>query len=601
MNEKSKLTRKQKLTLLLAEIEELIVFIRQWEDKYADKIKQVHPKYTDSARNLVHYYALRSCKISGLQKRLGDLGLSRLSESEPHILASLSTTRSILMSMLKQKVKYPKVQPSFKRSRRLLSRNTKDLLGYRTKGRRTRIMVTLPDNATEDTELIRSLVECGMNCARINSAHGTTEEWMKMIDNVHAASERLRKKCKIIFDLSGPKIRTGIIPENTRSLKVQYQKDDDGNSIKPIQVIFGEPKKQDEEIPVIPLQNFARNLIAADTILQYTDSRSKMRWIVVRKIWENGFLAEFDKPTLFETGCPIAKNEEILFKIGELSESKRPLYLQENEILIIKKDLDLPTQFCQDDDEIEPSCLSCTEPAVFDMVKIGEPVVFDDGIIEGCIEAINENELVIRTTKVKGKSAKLKEDKGINFPHSDLQLSCLCERDREILPFLLQQADVIDLSFVNRPGDVAEIIQFMQTLPGERKIGLILKIETSSGFNNLPDIILEAMKVYPIGVMIARGDLAVEMGWENIGRIQEEILSVCRAAHVTSIWATQVLENLIKKGIPSRAEMSDIVMAKPADCIMLNKGIYITDGIKLLDTVLKKMNKKALALKPIQE
>ncbi|MGB5479538.1 MAG: pyruvate kinase, partial [Eudoraea sp.] len=112
---------------------------------------------------------------------------------------------------------------------------------------------------------------------------------------------------------------------------------------------------------------------------------------------------------------------------------------------------------------------------------------------------------------------------------------------------------------------------------------------TQSGFNNLAQILLEAMKTYPVGVMIARGDLAIECGWDNIGRVQREILSLCRAGHIPEIWATQVLENLSKQGIPSRAEMTDAAMAQRTDCVMLNKGPYILQAIKLLSTIFKDM------------
>ncbi len=97
------------------------------------------------------------------------------------------------------------------------------------------------------------------------------------------------------------------------------------------------------------------------------------------------------------------------------------------------------------------------------------------------------------------------------------------------------------------------------------------------------------MQFFPVGVMIARGDLAVECGWKNIGRVQKEILSLCLAAHVTDIWATQVLENLAKQGVPSRAEITDVVEAQRADCVMLNKGPFILDSIKLLDSILKNL------------
>jgi pyruvate kinase len=92
-----------------------------------------------------------------------------------------------------------------------------------------------------------------------------------------------------------------------------------------------------------------------------------------------------------------------------------------------------------------------------------------------------------------------------------------------------------------------------------------------------------------VGVMIARGDLAVECGYERLAEIQEEILWVCEAAHVPVIWATQVLENLTKSGMPSRAEISDAALAGRAECVMLNKGPYLVHAVQSLDDILVRM------------
>ena len=89
---------------------------------------------------------------------------------------------------------------------------------------------------------------------------------------------------------------------------------------------------------------------------------------------------------------------------------------------------------------------------------------------------------------------------------------------------------------------------------------VVLKIETRQGFENLPDILLTAMQSPCCGVMIARGDLAVECGFERLAEVQEEILWIREAAHVPVIWATQVLETLAKDGMPSRAEITDAAM-----------------------------------------
>jgi pyruvate kinase len=97
---------------------------------------------------------------------------------------------------------------------------------------------------------------------------------------------------------------------------------------------------------------------------------------------------------------------------------------------------------------------------------------------------------------------------------------------------------------------------------------------------------------------IARGDLAVEIGYQRLAEIQEEILWLCESARVPVIWATQVLENFVKKGIHSRAEMTDAAMSERAECVMLNKGDYLVEGVKILDDVLTRMQTHQLKKTP---
>ena len=193
----------------------------------------------------------------------------------------------------------------------------------------------------------------------------------------------------------------------------------------------------------------------------------------------------------------------------------------------------------------------------------------------------------IKQARVTG--SKLNADKGINLPDSDFRLSGLTEKDKNDLVFVAKHADVVNLSFVNQATDVEELFRELDKYPD--KPGIILKIETKKGFENLPGILLHAMQTYPLGVMIARGDLAIETGWKNIATIQEEILRICEAAHIPVVWATQVMDNMARKGIPTRAEITDAAMAQRAECVMLNKGLYIEKAIKMLDKILRRMQK----------
>jgi len=181
---------------------------------------------------------------------------------------------------------------------------------------------------------------------------------------------------------------------------------------------------------------------------------------------------------------------------------------------------------------------------------------------------------------------RLRGSKGINLPDSRLRIAGLTEQDKQDLRFIIEHADGVDVSFVNHPDDVEDLLDELEKQGGEH-LGLILKIETKQGFRNLPGILLAAMEWPILGVMIARGDLAVEAGWTHLAHVQEEILSVCEAAHVPVVWATEVLDRMAKKGTPTRSEISDVVMAERAECVMLNKGPYIVEAIRTLDEVLR--------------
>jgi pyruvate kinase len=244
---------------------------------------------------------------------------------------------------------------------------------------------------------------------------------------------------------------------------------------------------------------------------------------------------------------------------------------------------------CNEWGEIEQlATISCTLPEVFADLHPKEPVWFDDGKIGGVIESVSPERLTVRITTAKPGGEKLGEDKGINFPNSVIRLPAMTEKDIGDLAFVVKHADIIGLSFVRRPEDVAALQAELARLNAS-KMGIMLKIETRTAFEHLPAILLQAMRGGKVGVMIARGDLAVECGWERLAEAQEEILWVCEAAHVPVIWATQVLENLAKTGAPSRAEITDAAMGERAECVMLNKGPHLVHAVQVLDDILCRM------------
>jgi len=237
---------------------------------------------------------------------------------------------------------------------------------------------------------------------------------------------------------------------------------------------------------------------------------------------------------------------------------------------------------------LNPGKVSLAIPEVYRDVRLGEPIFFDDGRIAGIVEKRDADQLQIRITHTRNPVEKLEGNRGVNLPDTDLKLAALSTKDLQDLEFAARHADMIGLSFTNSPDDVHALFQHLQKL-GRDDIGAVLKIETKRGFAHLPAILLEALNFAACGVMIARGDLAVECGFERMSEVQEEILWVCESAHVPVIWATQVLEGLTKRGHASRAEVTDAAMAQEAEAVMLNKGQHVIKAVEMLDDILQRM------------
>lgn len=238
-----------------------------------------------------------------------------------------------------------------------------------------------------------------------------------------------------------------------------------------------------------------------------------------------------------------------------------------------------------------PVQVQCALPEVFGQIRVGHRISFDDGEMATEVEALKDGAAVLRVRRVPEGGFKLKTEKGLNFPDTDLRLNPLTEDDLEALDFVAEHADTVGYSFVQEAGDIERLQSELRTRSEQPdKIGIIIKIETLRALRNLPELIITAGGKQPVGVMIARGDLAVEIGFERMTEIQEQLLWLCEAAYVPVIWATQVLEKFVKKGTPSRSEMTDAAMAVRAECVMLNKGPYVAEAVTILNDVLSRMS-----------
>lgn len=276
---------------------------------------------------------------------------------------------------------------------------------------------------------------------------------------------------------------------------------------------------------------------------------------------------------------------KILSKKGNV---KNFIRVKEGEHIILTKreTFGKKSTFDKNDQQLTKAEIGVLLPQIIDDVKVGDRVLFDDGMIRSKVVSKTKDDIELLITNCY--KTKLSSNKGINLPNTKLNLPALTERDIELLPFVCENADIVGYSFVRTSDDVEYLYKQLELLNAE-DIGIVFKIENKEAFENLPHILLEGMQRNNIGVMIARGDLAVEIGFKRTSEVQNQILWLCEAAHIPVIWATQVFENLAKTGIPTRAEISDAARGARAECVMLNKGPYINDAIRVLGNVLERM------------
>ncbi len=590
----------EKLLIINDQIEEVIQKAKELESTYDELIGNVHPSYRESARNLAHYLAFRSFNIDNLQDRLRYMGLPDLANIEGHVMKSLLAIKTIINHI----VGIPVIEKrkgiiSIKKGEKLLDKNTKRLFGYKSKRRKTRIMVTMPSSAADDYSLVNHLIRLGMNSARINCAHDGPGEWEKMIENIDRAKAALKKNCKIMMDLGGPKLRTGKMQPGPKVIHIRPERDQLGNVIKPAKVWIAPPDippPDDSADAIIPVSQSLIDKIKRGNTIWFTDSRNKKCKITIDKKQGQGKWGLCSDSAYLETGIELVLNKikksgKEKIHVGELLPLEQYITLFVGDKLILHSDPrpGEPAEYDENGNIISDAHVSCTLPEVFSDVEINEPVFMNDGKIEGIIEEIMEDEIHVRITYAKDTGAKLKADKGINLPKSNLKVSGLTAKDKIDLAFVAKWADVVNFSFVNQASDVTDFLEEIEQY--NTKPGLILKIETQKGFRNLPEILMHAMQTFPVGVMIARGDLAIETGWKNFASIQEEIMRISEAAYIPVVWATQVLETLARKGVPTRSEITDAALGQRTECVMLNKGPYIEKTVKTLDKILRRMQR----------
>ena len=577
-------------------------------DRHADRLAAIDPAHQAGARNLLHYLALRSGDLRPLQLELSRLGLSSLGRAEPHVLASIDKVLGLLHRLNGRDwtPRDPDEPVGSRASTQALQRHAVALLGRTPPGRDVRIMVTLPGEAAADPGRIDAMVQAGMDIARINCAHDTPAQWQAMAEAVRLAARRAGREVRVLMDLGGPKLRTGPIESGPEVVRLRPRRDELGRVIAPARLALrpaGSARpvgaEADAVLGVDP--DWLAPLKVGD-LISLKDARRAQRQLEIVERHADGVIAALSR-SAYLTADVMLRHEphrDRRSALHELPAAQGLLHLRRGDRLqLLPEGLGHEARPVGRGRRAQPASVSCTLPEALAAVRRGDRIWFDDGRIGGVVrKRLDGGGVLVEIGSAREGGEKLAADKGINLPDTALDLPALTAQDLQDLDTVVATADLVGLSFCQSADDVRRLRAELAAR-GASTLGLMLKIETQRGFAALPSILLAAMEGPTAGVMIARGDLAVECGYERLAEVQEEMLWACEAAHLPVVWATQVLETLARTGRPSRAEITDAAMGERAECVMLNKGPHIMDAIRMLDDILRRMQEHQSKKRPL--
>ncbi|PID95190.1 MAG: pyruvate kinase [Bacteroidetes bacterium] len=318
--------------------------------------------------------------------------------------------------------------------------------------KRTKIIATIGP-AIKDLKTLTEIIEAGVNIVRFNFSHGSYEEHQERVNLVHKANEQLGSNVAILADLQGPKIRTGIVPDN---------------------------------------------------------------------------------------GITLEKGDRIVFTNQPLIGTKEKISVQYH---------DFPND-----------------------VKLGDMIMIDDGKLLFKVLSTDGEKEVLLEAQVKGV---IKSRKGINLPNTQISLPGLTEKDKKDLEFILSlNVHWVALSFVRSASDIEVLRELIQAHPNPVKPRIIAKIEKPEALEEIDKIIAVSD-----GIMVARGDLGIEVPQEKVPMIQKELVKKCLALAKPIIIATQMMEGMICNVRPTRAEVSDVAnsVLDGADALMLSGETSVGD------------------------
>ncbi len=542
----------EQLQQLIAALEAIRSDMVGLEAALSEPGRDIHPSHALSAANLLHYLALRRHDVRQLQEQLAGLGLSSLGRAESHVLGAVDTVLRVLYRLTDRDHGALPGRPGspvrFSDGKALLERRTEVLLGPKPPHRSVRVMVTMPSEAADDYQCVRDLLAAGMDCMRINCAHDDEERRGKMIANLRRAEREIGRPCRLQMDLAGPKLRTGSIAPAGGVIKWRPQRDYLGKVTAPARVwLTPIGQEAPPSLPVdavLPVTGAWLSRLMEGHVVELEDTRESLRRIKIVAVVGDSRLGESVQTAYVASGTPLwirsratmsgKRNSARVTRVGEIPPRQQPILLKKGDsLLLIRAQVPgKPATLNRQGRVLQPATIPCTLPELFDSVRPGERIWFDDGKIGGIVRDVSAIQVRVEITQARPQGDRLLPEKGINLPDTRMRVSALTEKDVGDLRYVAANADLVGLSFVRSVSDVESLRSQLAEFGGEH-LGIVLKIETRRAFEMLPDLLLAGMASRSFGVMIARGDLA--------------------------------------------------------ECVMLNKGPHIVDAIRVLDNILQRM------------
>jgi pyruvate kinase len=576
-------------------LDALLAALDDAEVEHAADIAAVAGVHRAGALNLVHFTTMRQLDLRELQADLMDVGITSQAAAGADVRAKVVAARTLVAALQgdSQVRDLDALRRALMRGESILEANSRALFGPMRAGRPTRIMVTLPSEAAHEPDLVASFVRAGMDVARINCAHDDPTAWAAMALHVRSAAATAGRQVLVSMDLPGPKLRTGPIVDGPCVGRARVTRTESGEVLEPATILL---RSRDAPSPDVPPSDTASRPLLVVTVdgawlaerrvgddVDVVDVRGRHRTLSVTLVEDRSVLVTSPRNVYLTNGSELTLDGSTTTVAGIPPPVLR-LSLRVGDRVVLTRDLAAVKV-------TEPGAtirIGCTLPEAVAALRPGDAVLFDDGAILAEVETVADGEATVLVRRTKPGGQRLGSEKGINLPDTDLPMTALTPEDEAQLSFISEHADMVAVSFVRTAADVEHVLERLAAAEAGH-LGLVLKIETRQGFENLPAMLLVAMRHPRVGIMVARGDLAVEIGFERMAEVPRQILALCEAAHVPSIWATQVLESLAKSGAPSRAEITDAAASQRADCVMLNKGPFILSAIDVLDGILVRM------------